>query len=170
MKIGVVSDTHNNLKNIETIINLFNDEKVSLVIHTGDISNANSLEKFSQLKCELIGVYGNNDRNELGIKEVASKNNFNFQEPPRKLSLGDREIAIFHEPDNIENNTPEDDMGYRILIEIVKSLKPPKPEIVEKTALGYTRVQIADELGMGVTTVTDHLAAAKKQIEEIYYE
>tara|TARA_B100000676_G_C17763391_1_gene672800 strand:- start:256 stop:753 length:498 start_codon:yes stop_codon:yes gene_type:complete len=75
-----------------------------------------------------------------------------------------------NEPDNIENNTPEDDMGYRILIEIVKSLKPPKPEIVEKTALGYTRAQIADELGMGVTTVTDHLAAAKKQIEEIYYE
>ena len=75
-----------------------------------------------------------------------------------------------NEPDNIENNTPEDDMGYRVLIEIVNSLKPPKPEIVEKTALGYTRVQIADELGMGVTTVTDHLAAAKKQIEEIYYE
>ena len=102
MKIGVVSDTHNNLKNIETIINLFNDEKVSLVIHTGDISNANSLEKFSQLKCELIGVYGNNDRNELGIKEVALKNGFNFQEPPRKLSLNHREIAIFHEPDNID--------------------------------------------------------------------
>ena len=102
MKIGVVSDTHNNLKNIEIIINLFNDEKVSLVIHTGDISNANSLEKFSELKCELIGVYGNNDRNELGIKEVALKNNFNFQEPPRKLNLNHREIAIFHEPDNID--------------------------------------------------------------------
>ena len=75
-----------------------------------------------------------------------------------------------NEPDNIENTTPEDDMGYRVLIEIVNSLKPPKPEIVEKTALGYTREKIADELGMGVTTVTDHLAAAKKQIEEIYYE
>ena len=102
MKIGVVSDTHNNLKNIEIIINLFNAEKVSLVIHTGDISNANSLEKFSKLDCELIGVFGNNDRNESGIQEVALKNNFHFQEPPRKLTLFNREIAIFHEPDNIE--------------------------------------------------------------------
>ena len=102
MKIGVVSDTHNNQKNIETIINLFNDEKVTLVVHTGDISNANSLKKFSRLKCELIGVYGNNDRNEPGIKEVALNNNFNFQDPPRKLYLNDRGIAIFHEPDNIE--------------------------------------------------------------------
>ena len=80
MQIGVVSDTHNNLKNIERIINLFNDEKVSLVIHTGDITNANSLEKFSKLKCEMIGVYGNNDRNELGLEEVALKYNFHFQE------------------------------------------------------------------------------------------
>ena len=107
MKIGVVSDTHNNLKNIETIINLFNDEKVTLVIHTGDIANANSLEQFSKLDSELIGVYGNNDRNELGIKEVALKNNFHFQEPPRRLNLLDREIVIFHEPYDIDQYLSE---------------------------------------------------------------
>ena len=102
MKIGVVSDTHNNLKNIEIIINLFNDLKVPIVIHTGDISNANTLEKFSKLNAELIGVYGNNDRNESGLREVAKKNNFQFQEPPRRLSLLDRDIVIFHEPDKID--------------------------------------------------------------------
>ena len=102
MKIGVVSDTHNNLKNIEIIINLFNDIKVPIVIHTGDISNANTLEKFSKLNSKLIGVYGNNDRNESGLEEVVERNNFQFQEPPRRLSLLDREIVIFHEPDNID--------------------------------------------------------------------
>ena len=102
MKIGVVSDTHNNLKNIEIIINLFNDLEVPIVIHTGDVSNANTLEKFSRLNSELIGVYGNNDRNEPRLKEVAQRNNFKFQEPPRRLSLLDREIVIFHEPDNID--------------------------------------------------------------------
>tara|TARA_Y100001970_G_scaffold68128_1_gene86809 strand:- start:3193 stop:3684 length:492 start_codon:yes stop_codon:yes gene_type:complete len=102
MKIGVVSDTHNNLKNIEIIIDLFNDEKVPIVIHTGDIANANTLERFSRLNSELIGVYGNNDRNELGLREVAKKNNFQFQEPPKRLSLVDREIVIFHEPDYID--------------------------------------------------------------------
>ena len=102
MRIGVVSDTHNNLKNIEIIIKIFNDEKVPVVIHTGDISNANTLEQFSKLESELIGVYGNNDRNESGLKEVAKKNKFQFQEPPRRLSLLDREIVIFHEPDKID--------------------------------------------------------------------
>ena len=79
MKIGVVSDTHNNLKNINIIINLFNDIKVPVVIHTGDISSANTLEQFSKLNSELIGVYGNNDRNEPRLKEVAQRNNFKFQ-------------------------------------------------------------------------------------------
>ena len=102
MKIGVVSDTHNNQKNVDIIINIFNEEKVPIVIHTGDISNANTLEKFSKLNSKLIGVYGNNDRNESGLKEVAERNNFQFQEPPRRLSLLDREIVILHEPDNID--------------------------------------------------------------------
>jgi len=102
MLIGVVSDTHNNQKNIDQIISLFNDEEIQLVIHTGDIANANSLDKFSKLNANLIGVYGNNDRNEAGLEDVAIKNNFQFQEPPKLLTLLDRNIAIFHEPDSIE--------------------------------------------------------------------
>ena len=47
--------------------------KVPLVIHTGDISNANTLEKFSKLNSKFIGVYGNNDRNELGLKRSCYK-------------------------------------------------------------------------------------------------
>ncbi len=103
MQIGVVSDTHNNLKNIDRIISLFNEENVSLVIHTGDIANANSLKKFSRLDSKLVGVYGNNDRNEIGIKKIADNNNFHFQEPPKTLTLCHKNIAIFHEPDDIEN-------------------------------------------------------------------
>jgi len=103
MQIGVVSDTHNNLKNIDKIITLLNREDISLVIHTGDITNAKSLEKFSRLKCKLVGVYGNNDRNEKGLKEIATKYNFQFQEPPKSLTLCNKKIAIFHEPELIED-------------------------------------------------------------------
>ena len=94
MLIGVVSDTHNNQKNIDKIISLFNDEGIQLVIHTGDIANAKSLDKFSKLNANLIGVYGNNDRNEVGLEGVAIKNKFQFQEPPKLLTLFNRNIAI----------------------------------------------------------------------------
>lgn len=103
MLIGVVSDTHNNLKNIEQIISLFNNEEIKLVIHTGDIANAKSLAKFSNLNADLIGVYGNNDRNELGLQDVAIKYSFQFQEPPKLLTLFNRNIAVFHEPDSIDD-------------------------------------------------------------------
>ena len=103
MLVGVVSDTHNNLKNIEKIISLFNNEEISLVIHTGDIANSKSLEKFSALNADLIGVYGNNDRNEEGLNDIAEQNNFQFQEPPSLITLCDKNIAIFHEPEVISD-------------------------------------------------------------------
>ena len=103
MLVGVVSDTHNNIKNIKKIICLFNDEQVDLVIHTGDISKAETLRIFSELDAPLVGVFGNNDRIEEGLEEVCVEYNFNFQEPPLSITLQGKKIAIFHEPDLIEN-------------------------------------------------------------------
>ena len=102
MLIGVVSDTHNNIKNIKKIIYLFNEEQVDLVIHTGDISKATTLGVFSNLNSPLVGVFGNNDRIEEGLKEVCSEYNFNFQEPPLSLTLENKKVAVFHEPELIE--------------------------------------------------------------------
>lgn len=102
MLVGVVSDTHNNIKSIKSVIDIFNKEKVDYVIHTGDISNASSLRKFSKLNCQFVGVFGNNDRNENGLKEVCEEFNFHFQEPPFLINLFNKRIAIFHEPDYIE--------------------------------------------------------------------
>ena len=57
MLVGVVSDTHNNIKNIEKIINIFNKENADIVVHTGDISKATTLKLFSSLNCPLVGVF-----------------------------------------------------------------------------------------------------------------
>ena len=103
MLIGVVSDTHNNIKNIKKIIDLFNEAQVELVIHTGDISKAETLKIFSALDCPLMGVFGNNDRLEEGLKEVCKENNFTFQEPPLSLILDNKKIAVFHEPELIDD-------------------------------------------------------------------
>ena len=64
MLVGVVSDTHNRVKHVEKIVNLFNSYELSLVVHTGDITKASTLKRFSRLDSKLIGVYGNNDLEE----------------------------------------------------------------------------------------------------------
>lgn len=102
MIVGVVSDTHNNIKNINRIISLFNQEPVDLVIHTGDICSANTLKHFSKLNAPFIGVFGNNDRNEEGLKEVCTEHGFLFQEPPLSICLKNKKVVIFHEPDLIQ--------------------------------------------------------------------
>ena len=102
MLVGVVSDTHNNIKNIKKVIYLFNEEQVDLVIHTGDVSKASTLEIFSNLNSPLVGVFGNNDRIEEGLQEVCDEYNFNFQEPPLSLTLENKKVAVFHEPELIE--------------------------------------------------------------------
>ena len=61
MIIGVVGDTHNRISNVEKIIDIFNKSEVECVFHTGDITQAKTLRKFSRLKCPLYVVYGNND-------------------------------------------------------------------------------------------------------------
>jgi len=71
MILGVVSDTHNHLSNVERIIDIFNEKNVGKVIHTGDITQAKTLSRFSRLNCPLIGVYGNNDLEEKNLKDTA---------------------------------------------------------------------------------------------------
>ena len=103
MLVGVVSDTHNNIKNIRQIIDIFNNECVDIVIHTGDITKPESLKIFSELNCSMIGVFGNNDRTESGLQEVCEEFNFDIHEPPYLTTLSNKKIAIFHEPDLIPN-------------------------------------------------------------------
>ena len=103
MILGVVSDTHNRIDNVEKIIDIFNSNNVEKAIHTGDITQPRILVRFKRLNCPLLGVYGNNDQEEHGLVETAKDNGFIFQEPPFSFEIENREIAIFHEPDEIKS-------------------------------------------------------------------
>ena len=82
MRIGIVSDTHNNLKNVRKIVALFNDHAVERVIHTGDISQAKTLNVFADLDAPLFGVFGNNDQEREALEKAIEQHGFTFQDPP----------------------------------------------------------------------------------------
>ena len=105
MLIGVTGDTHNNLKNISKICDLFNQASPLLVIHTGDITLPKSLAAFSTLKMPLIGVFGNNDELEKeGLLIEAKKFNCNFFEEPHKIKIDQKKIIILHHPELIDED------------------------------------------------------------------
>ena len=103
MLIGVTGDTHNNLKNISKICDLFNQANPSLVIHTGDITLPKSLVAFSKLEIPLIGVFGNNDLEEKEALLIESKKfNFELYSEPYFFKKDNFKFAIIHHPELID--------------------------------------------------------------------
>ncbi len=98
MRIGVVSDTHNHLRNVERIVELFNEAAVERVIHTGDITQAKTLDIFGRLDAPLFGVYGNNDLERPSLEQAISDHDYSFIEPPRRLVWAGRTLTVVHDP------------------------------------------------------------------------
>ena len=98
MRIGIVSDTHNNLKNCRRIVELFNESGVEHVIHTGDITQAKTSEVFEHLAMPMTGVFGNNDQERDTLESAILSAGFNFMEPPLTLTWAEREIVVVHDP------------------------------------------------------------------------
>ena len=98
LRIGVVSDTHNNLKNVTKIVDLFNKAQVDHVIHTGDVTQAKTLALFAQLEAPLFGVFGNNDMERVSLDACIAQHGFNFCEPPFHVTWHNRKIIVVHDP------------------------------------------------------------------------
>ena len=69
MKIGIISDTHDNLPQIRKAVEVFNREKVDLVLHAGDFVSPFTALEFKLLNCPFTGIFGNNDGDKLYLQE-----------------------------------------------------------------------------------------------------
>ncbi|MEA1871092.1 MAG: YfcE family phosphodiesterase, partial [Candidatus Bipolaricaulota bacterium] len=69
MKLGIISDTHDNMPKIARAVELFNERKVDLVLHAGDFISPITASEFTHLEAPLIGVFGNNDGERLYLTE-----------------------------------------------------------------------------------------------------
>jgi len=98
MKIGIISDSHDNKEKIIRAVSVFNRRKVDHVIHAGDIVSPFTYGEFSKLDMPLSIVYGNNDGELLGLK----RNYENIEEPPLDIVLGDKKILVLHVPKGLE--------------------------------------------------------------------
>lgn len=76
-KIGIISDTHDNLSAIDKAITVFNSKGVDMIIHAGDWNAPFSLDRFMKAKAKVIGVFGNVNGERDGLikkgKEIGAK-------------------------------------------------------------------------------------------------
>ncbi len=98
MKIGVISDTHDQNQKIRQVVGLLNEANVELVIHCGDWVSPFILHFFKGLKAPLRGVFGNNDGDRF--RHLANKGKWgidlDYEERFLKLDVGGKKIAVFH--------------------------------------------------------------------------
>jgi putative phosphoesterase len=104
MRIGVVSDTHNHLGNVRRIVALFNAARVEHVVHTGDITQAKTIDAFAALDAPLVGVYGNNDQERPALEAAAARHGFRIEDPPLELVWAERRILIVHDPLDLDGH------------------------------------------------------------------
>jgi hypothetical protein len=95
-KIGLISDTHDNLNMVNAAVKKFNELDLSLVIHCGDYIAPFTLENFQGLKVKLLGVFGNCDGEKEGLRKKAEELGFSLHLPPYKLELEGKKILISH--------------------------------------------------------------------------
>jgi putative phosphoesterase len=94
MKIGLLSDTHDNLPKIEKAVKLFNQKKVSFILHAGDFIAPFALDQFSKLSCEWLGIFGNNDGEKKGL---FAKSKGRIRNAPLRIRLDGKKITIVHD-------------------------------------------------------------------------
>jgi len=101
MKIGIISDTHENMPLIAKAVEIFNNEKTELVLHAGDIISPITFKEFKNLKCKMIAVYGNNDSEKKFLSERFSQVG-EIHTRYYETEIEGKKILLIHEPDLLE--------------------------------------------------------------------
>jgi len=98
MRIGVVSDTHGNLRNAQAAARMLEELKVEVVLHCGDIGSPEIPPAFSRWPAHY--VLGNVDHyDEQLLGDAVRATGASFHGAFADLRLGGRRIALLHSDD-----------------------------------------------------------------------
>jgi putative phosphoesterase len=98
MRIGILSDSHDNRTTARDALSLFLREKVATVLHLGDVCSPSVLDPFRAAAVTILGVFGNNDEDRQGMQAVSGNG---FERGPRVLILDGRKILMSHSFDEL---------------------------------------------------------------------
>ncbi len=105
MKIAIVSDSHDNLPNIEKMLDFVNKNKTELIIHCGDLAAPSVIMK--ELGPKFNGpihfIHGNVADRELNEKVAKEFNHVTCHGDSGELTLDGKKIAFCHFPNQAED-------------------------------------------------------------------
>jgi len=94
MRIGILSDTHNRYRNVETALQLLTDRAIRFVLHCGDIEDARTVKLFRGFTTHF--VFGNCDADKAELREAMDEIGATLHEHFGSLELEGRMLAWTH--------------------------------------------------------------------------
>jgi putative phosphoesterase len=96
MRVGLISDTHDNVTMIKAAIKKFNELDVDLVLHAGDYISPFTSKPYAELKAKMVGVYGNNCAEHEKLKEVYAAVGKEIVGNFAEVEVDGKRIALLH--------------------------------------------------------------------------
>ena len=132
--VGIMSDSHDNMPAIKKAVDTFNQRKVDLVIHAGDLVAPFTARELKKLKCPLIITFGNNDGEVLGLNKIFEGQIF---QPPHQIKVNDKKVLILHDPIVLDELQKSSDFDVIIYGHLHKAeIKKGKPIIINPGECG----------------------------------
>jgi len=94
MKLGIVSDTHDNIELTRATVNFFESQEVDAVVHCGDMVAPFTAELFDSDSFDFIAVRGNND-GEWNLKQTVMEFG-EFHNNIAELEFDGNNVAVYH--------------------------------------------------------------------------
>lgn len=99
MRLGIMSDSHDHLINIKKAVDIFNQERVDLVLHCGDFIAPFAVRPLAHLNMRVIACYGNNDGEKVYLQRTFDELSIDVHVRNHCLIWHEHRILIMHEPD-----------------------------------------------------------------------
>lgn len=102
MKIGIISDTHDDITNTNKAIDIFEKNEVKVVIHAGDIISPPVITEFYRLTekgVKFFGIFGNNDGEKRGLKNAFEIINGKLLGDVGKIEIDGLKFCVYHGQD-----------------------------------------------------------------------
>jgi len=97
MRIGLISDTHDRQRRVETAVERFNRADLDLVLHAGDYVSPFVVPWLATLSAPLVGVCGNNDGDRaLLAKRFAENGHLDLRGDFARVEADGAVIALLH--------------------------------------------------------------------------
>ena len=101
MKIGVMSDSHDNLSKIRKAIEIFSTNGVEAIIHGGDFCSPFTIPEFKSISengVKMYAVFGNNDGDRVLLAR-RGEGFCTFADGSLVVTLDGKQILVLHYPD-----------------------------------------------------------------------